>query len=387
MTAIELRTKKEKKLFNFVFVISLASWIALVVSLIGIAYGLFFGLFLFVTHALMIAYIKGHALKLSENQYPEIYQRFVKASRQLGLKTTPEIYIMQEGGALNAFATKLTGRNFVVIYSDLLEACGEEGKELDMIIGHEIGHLALGHLKWMWFLVPGHLIPLLGTAYSRACEYSCDLCGLETAGDIDSASRGLVILSAGGKYGKGANLEYFVKQAQESGSFWSSIFELNSTHPYTPKRIAALLNHQRPGAVPIASRPFLAYPLAPFFGLASAGSGAAPLVMVAIIGILAAIAIPQFAQYRQRANEAAMTTTLEEVQTSARARFEQSGTWPCTPEELNLSPTTMALLDQKHWELVTDCEENIAALKYQENNQDQYRTVSFTDGEEQSGTN
>lgn len=380
MTAYELRTRKEKHLFNIAFAVSLLAWIVLIVSVIGIAYGIFFGLFLFVTHALMIAYIKGHGIKLSENQYPEIYSRFVRAAQQLGLPATPEIYIMQAGGALNAFATKLTGRNFVVIYSDLLEACGEEGKELDMIIGHEIGHLALGHLKWLWFLVPARIIPLLGTAYSRACEYSCDLCGLVVSGDIASASRGLAILAAGGKYGKGANLRYFVAQARTSGSFWASIFELNSTHPYTPKRIAALINYQRPGTVPIESRHILAYPLAPFLGLASAGGGGAPLVMIAMVGIMAAIAIPQFEQYRHKADKMAIDATLAEVQKSARVCYEKNGHWPCSSAELNMSPGTMSLITQKNWQLETSCESNSASLLYKENNEDQFRVVSFSDG-------
>ena len=243
----------------------LIAWIILVVTIIGIFYGIFFGLFLFFAHALMISHIKGHGVKLSEKQFPEIYARIVSASDKLGLKSTPEVYLMQAGGALNAFATKLTGRNFVVIYSDLLEACGDDGKEIDMIIGHEVGHLALGHLKWRWFLVPSKVVPLLGSAYSRACEYSSDLCGLTAAGDMEAATRGLSILAAGGKYGKLVDMRSFVFQTRETGGFWSSIYELNSTHPYLPKRVAALYNKERPGLVPVAKRNILAYPLAPFF--------------------------------------------------------------------------------------------------------------------------
>lgn len=375
MNARELRTGKEQRLFGIAFAVSFAAWVALVITVIGIAYGIMLGTFLYVAHALMIAYIKGHAIKLSENQFPAIYARVVNAAQSLGLPTTPEVYIMQAGGALNAFATKLTGRNFVVIYSDLLEACGEEGKELDMIIGHEVGHLALGHLKWLWFLMPARVVPLLGAAYSRACEYSCDLCGLTMAGDLLTASRGLAVLAAGSTYGKGASIRYFADQARESGRFWPAIYELNASHPYLHKRVVALLNHQRPGSIRVASRNGLSYLLAPLFGMATPG-GSAPLVMVAITGIMVAIAIPQFEQYRHKADKMALDMVTNEIQAGARSYYNSTGNWPCTSEELNV-PGVQALIAQKNWKLETSCSDQAAVVTYREQGKESFRKVSF----------
>jgi len=57
------------------------------------------------------------------------------------------------------------------------------------------------------------------------------------------------------------------------------------------------------------------------------------LIVVAIIGILAAVAIPQFAQYRARANAAQVTSDLHNVYLSCKA-FWGTGTntsiTPCT---------------------------------------------------------
>ena len=379
MTAHKLRTSKERTLFTISLVISLIAWIVVVFSVIGIFYGIFFLLFLYIAHALMIAYIKGHSVKLSAGQFPDIYARVVAASEKLGLKSLPEVYLMQAGGALNAFATKLTSRNFLVIYSDLMEACGDEGKEIDMIIGHEIGHLALGHLRWLWILFPSRIVPLLGSAYSRACEYSCDLCGLEAAGDIQAATRGLAILAAGGKYGKLADMRSFVFQVKDTGGFWSSIYELNATHPYLPKRVAALLNSQRPGLVPGVSRNIFAYPLAPFFGFAS-GGGSAPLIMIAVIGILAAVAIPQFEAYKGKADAAMVDKTLAVIQKAALIHHERYNNWPCSEAELD-APEASALVARKNWKMAVNCEKTAASITYKKDGTEHFKVVDFNSGE------
>jgi hypothetical protein len=80
-----------------------------------------------------------------------------------------------------------------------------------------------------------------------------------------------------------------------------AVFELNSTHPYLPKRIAALREATVPGAAPVIARNLAAYPLAPMFGVAAGGAASAPLMVVAIVAGMAAIAIPSFKQYVQQA--------------------------------------------------------------------------------------
>ena len=246
----------------------------MVVTIFGLLYGLFIGFFLFAAHALFIAHIKGNGVKLSETQLPVIYQKVVEASRKLGLNPLPDAYVLQAGGALNAFATKFVGRNFIVLYSDLLEACDEETGEMDMIIGHEIGHLALGHLKRIWFLLPARIVPWLWPAYSGGANTPATAAGSKSAGDLDAASRGLAILAAGGKYGKQVNIDAFMKQLKDTAGFWTSVYELNASHPYLSKRIAALINERNPGVVRDPGRHILAYPLSPLFAFGSpAGAG------------------------------------------------------------------------------------------------------------------
>jgi Zn-dependent protease with chaperone function len=394
--AVDLRTLSEKKLFAVAFSISVLAWLAIVVTIVGLLYGLFIGLFLFVAHALMIAHIKGNAVRVSKEQFPEIHQRVSDAARKLGLETAPAAYVLQAGGALNAFATKFVGRNFMVIYSDLLDACSDDGRELDMIIGHEIGHLALGHLRWIWFLIPARVLPWLGPAYSRACEYSCDLCGYEAAGEFEAAARGLAILAAGGKYGAQVDLDAFVKQAADTSGFWTSVYELNASHPYLPKRVAALKDHKNPGSVPAVSRHLLAYPLAPMFSFGSA-AGPGLLVMVAIIGIMAAIAIPQFAKYREKAKhpggaapqgmlrqdnaeQDTMDAFLRTIHAAAGRHKARAGAWPCKMEELQV-PEVTAFATAKQWEVWVNCTDRNAAIVFPgQDRKRNYRAIYFDSG-------
>ncbi len=109
---------------------------------------------------------------------------------------------------------------------------------------------------------------------------------------------------------------------------WSAVLELVSSHPYLCKRVGALQELHQPGSVEPVGRNVLAYPLAPIFGLAAAGTGggaAGLLVMVAVIGIVAAIAIPSLLRARVAANESAAIGDTRSVIAAEAAYAQASG--------------------------------------------------------------
>ena len=301
MTAKELRTPREQTLFILSAIFSAVVWLLLTISLIGILYAAFIGVIILCAHCLLMAHLLGNGVRIGPKQLPDLSARVDAAARKLGLEKTPEAYVVQSGGLLNAFATKILSRRFIILYSDLIEACeGDAGAgqptELDFVIGHELGHVAAGHLGFRLFLLPSRIIPLIGAAYSRACEYTCDRCGHEVVGDLTVSSRALAILAAGPRTARRMDLDAFVEQRTETGRFWMAVYELNASHPFLSKRVAALRNWRQQGSAAPIGRNRWAYPLAPFFG-GMAGNPAAALGMVLVVVlIVAAAAVPRLKQ-------------------------------------------------------------------------------------------
>lgn len=339
MKLSELRGARERLIGPIAMAWSLLIWLAVMVSLVGILYaaiGVFFAL---VAQAVVLAAIRGNAVQVTEKQFPELHGRIVKICQRLELAQVPETYVVQAGGLLNAMAAKLLSRNFILIYSDLIEACGDDEGALDFVVAHEIGHIALGHLKRRGLLLPAAITPWLGAGLSRAHEYSSDRCGLAGCGDIESANRAIGILAAGGKMARAMDMDAFMDQRLRHGEFWFAVVELASTHPLLPKRVGALREMLNPGTVkPVGRNPF-AYIFAPVFGpLGQPGGGAASgLMVVAIIGILAAIAIPNFLKFQARTRQVEAKTNLSACQTAQEAFKAENGRFGTTFEEIGLT--------------------------------------------------
>ena len=170
-----------------------------------------------------------------------------------GLKKVPELYTINGNGVLNAFAACVPGfRYFSSIYSDMLEAClrNEDWDSLRFILGHELGHMRLGHVTWWYFLLTfvGNL-PFVnyvhGLPLSRAKEYSCDKIGHAIA--QDDAYKGLLMLTSGKHLYNQLDTQAHIKESTEEHGFWMTIANLFSTHPIVAWRINAVRKNHNGG--------------------------------------------------------------------------------------------------------------------------------------------
>ncbi|HYC70618.1 MAG TPA: M48 family metalloprotease [Opitutaceae bacterium] len=300
LTAGNLNVDKETTYFVFVLLISIGIWGLVVLSIIGLFYGLLIALFLWFGNGLLIAYLRAEAVRVDERQLPELHAAFLEVCRQLGVTHPPRLYVLQSGGLLNAFATRFAGRDFVVVYSDFLEALGPGSPEMKFVLGHEIGHIKSRHILKQIFLAPGLLFPLVGPAYRRAWETSCDRYGAYAAQDMDGAIRAMLVLGGGREHGRRLDADAYASQHQSERGFFVSLHELVSDYPTLSRRVTDLLAlktgqpARRPGRNP------LAYPIALLVPGANIGGGASgAMFMVVVIGLLAAMAIPAFQKVRQ----------------------------------------------------------------------------------------
>jgi Zn-dependent protease with chaperone function len=205
-----------------------------------IGYGLLFALVFFMMHGLMIGGVRGNGVRVTATQFPALHETIVRHAQSVGLAKVPDVFLLQAGGLLNAFATRFLGRDFVVLYSDVLAMAEREGQAVvGWIVAHELAHVRRGHLRRRWLIAPARFIPYLGAAYSRACEYTCDRFAAYC--QPDGAVEGLLALAAGPELYRRVEAREFADQVRTEGGFWVSRAELLSTHPTLPKRVAAMI--------------------------------------------------------------------------------------------------------------------------------------------------
>lgn len=243
------RWHSEPILAVLIGLISASVWLVLAVTIVGIVYAAMFALFFWVGHLVFITHLRGSAVRIGPDQFPELHRRVGELSRAVGLAEPPVAYVMEASGTLNALATRFLRTDFIVLFSDLLEACGDNDEARDFIIAHELGHVRAGHLRWRWFLLPGLMVPFLGSAYSRACEFTCDRYGLSVATDRGRAMRGLAILAAGGRRGAAVNLSALAGQRADLNTPLMRIGTWLSTHPPLCERMAVLEPTLVPGGL------------------------------------------------------------------------------------------------------------------------------------------
>ena len=255
--------RNERVLLVIAAIISAAIWVALTVKTGGFILGLlplFYIVYLFAQSG-FICYLKGQGALVSVAQYPDIQARVELCAEKIGMKVTPYVYIINGNGMFNAFATKFLRKTYIVLLSDVIDGVEDKPEALNFYIGHEMGHIDRKHLLVQPFLAPALCLPLLGAAYSRAREYTCDMYGALCCSP-DAAQQGLALLAVGPKRFKTLNIGEYLAQAKDTSGFWMSFHELIGSYPWLVKRYARVTPNLADGTVP--SRNFFAFLFAAF---------------------------------------------------------------------------------------------------------------------------
>jgi Zn-dependent protease with chaperone function/Tfp pilus assembly major pilin PilA len=291
---------REKTLGMLTLVLGILAWLLIIVgtfggALIGLGIGFLFYLF---AHSALIAYLKGNGIQVTDTQYPDLYAQVASCCDRLKIAPEPRVYLLSGNGMLNAFATQFLNKQYVVLLSDIVGAMDDHPEGVRFYIGHELGHLRMKHQLVQLFRWPVLWLPLLGAAYSRARESTCDRHGRACCASAEGAARALAVLATGPKRWKTLDLPMYLRQTRLHKGFWASLHELTSAYPWLGKRVARV---QDPEVELPARNPF-AYVFAAFVPYAGRmGARFGLLIGVCIVGVLVAVALPAYQDYVTKA--------------------------------------------------------------------------------------
>ncbi len=220
--------------------------IAGIPAVVGIAV---MALFLFLlnklTFVLAYWYLHGNSIRVSQTQYPEVYNAVKTACEYIDLKPVPNIYVFHGHGLMELFIMKRFSRKGILLFtSELIDNLLDAGdsRELMMLIGRQLGHLKLGHFRWWFFTdVVGVFFIFVHQAWWRRCHYSADRVGFLIAGDLEASRRALIVLAVGKKLALATRLAAIEEQEDElHDSFFAWFAQVSYHYPFIIRRIIAL---------------------------------------------------------------------------------------------------------------------------------------------------
>lgn len=185
---------------------------------------------------------------------PEMYEIIEKCANEIGM-AIPYVIISNSIKGVNACTCGTNQFAFVMISSLLPMVMKKD--ELCFVIGHELGHLAMGHALYhtagQLIGVAGSYLPVVGNAisstisfplnaWSRRSEITADRAGLLCCKDLEVAKRALFRLETGLYSANGVNIDEYIAESEAmlSSSHLGKLSEYTYSHPIIPKRIKAL---------------------------------------------------------------------------------------------------------------------------------------------------
>jgi len=207
--------------------------------------------------AVFVALMVGLAYMVNRSHHETLLQRAYKVTAtdtpELAALVADGVHRLQTGpvevfvapGTPNAYTFGVMPPRVVVLRSSLLQIMDRD--ELSFVLGHELGHIMLGHTRLNSVVggMAGIPSPFFASAllslaflwWNRACEYSADRAGLLVCGQASKAISALVKLEGG----IGADLEQTLQQIEAEDDYAvGNLLEALSTHPMMVRRIEVL---------------------------------------------------------------------------------------------------------------------------------------------------
>lgn len=189
------------------------------------------------------------AIKATDTQFPRVYAAVKQGSARLGVRTPP-VYVAPASSKLSSQVLGTNDDPYIVINAELVERCND--LELLALIGHELGHLQNDQVVYatsLYYLTNSAMMfvrwvvqPAIMTlqAWSRRAEITCDRAALLCTQDLNATIHAMVKMSLGFDKDADFDIEAYLASMPTSKGGVGRYAELFRSHPYLPKRIAAL---------------------------------------------------------------------------------------------------------------------------------------------------
>jgi hypothetical protein len=186
------------------------------------------------------ASVRGNSVRLSTEQFPEIYAILEDHCRRLGMAEVPELFL--SGSSIEPFSKTYSSwrENYIVLHQIIFDI--DVRKTADVVaftLGHELGAIRLNQTAW-WneiLLTYVSTIKWLRNPLERVRMYSRDRYGATLS---PTGFRGLLINAIGRRLMDQVNIEEYLLQARRYGGLWATLDVFFEAKPQVLSRLQQL---------------------------------------------------------------------------------------------------------------------------------------------------
>lgn len=204
---------------------------------------------LWLTGRILEARLRGGAIIVSDENFPEIAERIAAVSQHLGYKKAVTAFVVQDG-EINAILWRVFGRKYLALNSGLVDAMSPD--ELTFVIARFVGALQARYLRFheaasfISGLEKAWILNVLVLPYLRATVLSGDRVGLMVCGDFDVARGCLDKLLIGNGLSRRVSLNGMLAQGHElRQTIFRTLSTLFSAHPHMTDRYIELVGYSQ----------------------------------------------------------------------------------------------------------------------------------------------
>lgn len=186
------------------------------------------------------ASVRGNSVRISDQQFPEVYAVLRDHCRRLGITEVPELFLTS--GTIPPFSQTFSSwrEKYIVLHQSIFDI--DDLKTMDVVafvLAHELGAIRLNHTAvWNEMLLTYiSSIRWLRSPLERVRTYSRDRYGAALS---PTGFRGLLINAVGRRLMDHVDITDYLAQERRYGGFWSSINVFFEARPQVFTRLRKL---------------------------------------------------------------------------------------------------------------------------------------------------